>query len=220
MDNRFFHQTNILPVVCFIAILMFASTLLAGKTTLSISWSSNSESDLSGYYVHIGKTSGTYDLNFYTGKNTSYEIEDVETGNIYYIAIRAADYAGNKSAYSDEASVRVPEIIKPPVEEDESKKARLGDKAYVFPNPFQPSEEQLFIRYEILESAQVSIDILDLGLNPVETIIDSQLRQKGIHRDDSWDGRSARGKLVANGVYYCRIRTGADQEIIKVALKK
>jgi fibronectin type 3 domain-containing protein len=84
-------------------------------TSLELSWSANTESDLAGYVVSYGNTSSNYTSSVDVGKVTSYEINNVTTGKTYYVTLTAYDKSGNESADSQEVSVYVPVTTTPPV---------------------------------------------------------------------------------------------------------
>lgn len=77
-------------------------------TSLQVSWNANTESDLTGYRVHIGNTAGNYTSCTDVGKATSYRINNVTQGQTYYIALTAYDTSGNESGYSQEVHAFIP----------------------------------------------------------------------------------------------------------------
>lgn len=90
-------------------ILLSAGNLLAGSATLS--WTApttNSDgtalTDLAGYKVYYGTTSGVYSSNVDAGNVTSYQLTGLTDGATYYFAITAYDTSGNQSAYSSQVS--------------------------------------------------------------------------------------------------------------------
>lgn len=83
-------------------------TLAVGSTPTAsamVSWNSSSESDLAGYKIYYGTSSGTYSSAVNVGKVTTYTVSGLSTGQTYYFAVSALDLAGNESAKSGEASV-------------------------------------------------------------------------------------------------------------------
>ena len=71
---------------------------------LNLAWDPNQESDLAGYRVYYGTSSGEY-INFVDAKSvTSYRLDDLLDGVTYYIALTAYDRAGNESDFSGEVS--------------------------------------------------------------------------------------------------------------------
>ena len=82
----------------------------AGEITLT--WNANSESDLQGYGVFGGDTSGTYNLAgspvAQGAASTSYTWTGLTTGTTYYFTILAQDASGNQSAQATEISFVAP----------------------------------------------------------------------------------------------------------------
>ncbi len=82
-------------------------------------------------------------------------------------------------------------------------------EAYAYPNPFSPSSDRLVrLRYRLEAEGQVTIRILDYGMNLVRRLYDSGSGRG--EREVSWDGISDSGTRVANGPYFYAIQTGAD----------
>ncbi len=64
--------------------------------------------DLAGYRVYYGKTSGLMTNTTPFGTSTSVGITDLEFDTTYYLAVAATDYYGNESNLSDEVSFLLP----------------------------------------------------------------------------------------------------------------
>lgn len=77
-----------------------------------LSWSINTESDLSGYRAYYGTASGGYlqpdGQGVDVGNTTTYTITGLNQGVRYYFVVTAYDYAGNESVYSDEVFKDIP----------------------------------------------------------------------------------------------------------------
>ncbi len=205
--------------------------LLAMKLNLDtaqsviVSWDANSESDLAGYRVYWGDRSGRYQEDVYVGNVTSHRISDLRPDRRYYFAVTAVDHAGNESAFSDEVNITLPPDDDPPDDDDQPQEPSdtsviLSTLVYNFPNPFQVTRETTAIRYELFESAELTIQILDANTNLVKTIIKNQFKREGEHTEDRWDGTNRHGDYVSNGVYFCSIRTKNEQRMIKIALRR
>lgn len=59
--------------------------------------------DLAGYKVYYGISSGNYTVSIDVGNVTTYKIDDLSPGT-YYFAVTAYDTSGNESDYSNEVS--------------------------------------------------------------------------------------------------------------------
>lgn len=91
-----------------------SSTFLLGVTpflhaaSVLLSWGANTESDLAGYEVYYGTSSGQYGAAINVGKVTSYTVSGLNSGTFFF-ALKAYDTSGNRSGFSSEASVTITE---------------------------------------------------------------------------------------------------------------
>ena len=88
--------------------LFFIFPMSAIAASMQISWNANTDSDLAGYKVYYGTTSGTYNANVNVGNVTTHTISDLSTGQTYYVAVTAYDTSANESEYSTEVSASIP----------------------------------------------------------------------------------------------------------------
>lgn len=70
----------------------------------TISWNANTESDLAGYYVYHGTSSGIYPDRVTLGLVTTYQWSGLTGGQTHYFAVAAFDTSLNESAKSAEVS--------------------------------------------------------------------------------------------------------------------
>jgi len=82
---------------------------------LTLAWDANTEADLAGYRIHVGRASRTYTKSFTvprsadpTRKTVAFRVTGLQRGVRYYFAARACDQSGNCSGYSNQVSYRVP----------------------------------------------------------------------------------------------------------------
>ncbi|MFC1990253.1 fibronectin type III domain-containing protein [Chloroflexota bacterium] len=76
-----------------------------GNEQISLTWASNNETDLWGYNVYRGPTSGNYtQINASVVISSTYTDTPLYGGGTYYYAVKAVDLGNNESGYSDEAS--------------------------------------------------------------------------------------------------------------------
>ncbi len=92
--------TAIIFVVCF---LMFGAPSVFGAS-LNLAWNANTETDLAGYRIYYGTSSGNYTSSRETGKVTSSMLSDLTEGTTYYITMSAFDTSQNESQKSAETS--------------------------------------------------------------------------------------------------------------------
>lgn len=97
---------------------------------------------------------------------------------------------------------------------------KLSNKnVYAYPNPFNPDIGPVNIRYSLSGDANVTIEIYDVRGELVTTLIESQLKQKGVEYSEVWNGKNDRGDTVANGVYFYLITTDTGEKAVgKIAV--
>lgn len=217
--NRMMLQQNMSSVLCFLSILILtqSGSLIAGSVI--VSWDANRESDLSGYKIYYGTASRSYREVLDVGSVTSRRITGLQAGLRYFFAVTAYDFSSNESAFSEEVNIVIPDT---PADDSDTEKSEepLQPLVYNFPNPFRVNQQSTSIRYELLESSEVTIEILDVKNNLIKTLVNNVLKTAGVHTEDSWDGMNSDGESVANGVYFCRIRTNGVQRFIKIAVTR
>jgi predicted DNA-binding protein len=97
---------------------------------------------------------------------------------------------------------------------------KLSNKnVYAYPNPFNPEQGYVNIRYSLSKDANVTIKIYDVSGELVSTLIEEQPKEKTIEYSEPWDGRNDRGDIVANGVYFYLITTtNGEKAVGKIAV--
>lgn len=95
-----------LPCLVFVSVFLLAGTSRAEQVALS--WNAPTTytdgtpmTDLTGYKIYYGTSSGNYSNVTDVGNVTSYTVANLATGT-YYFAVTAYDSAGVESAYSNE----------------------------------------------------------------------------------------------------------------------
>ena len=95
---------------------------------------------------------------------------------------------------------------------DGSPRGRPGLPAIVLgsnqPNPFRQTTA---IGFSLENAGRVVLEICDVNGRTITRLLDG-LRPAGASRI-AWDGTDARGRPVSPGVYYCRLRAGADERV-------
>jgi len=90
-------------ILIAIALLLLCFTP-ADAAYLDLAWDANTEPDLAGYRLYYGTASGEYVDSIYVGNITTYRLDGLLEGVMYYIAVTAYDVYGNESDFSDEVS--------------------------------------------------------------------------------------------------------------------
>jgi len=96
--NRYFKHLVMLA-------LGFMPMSAIAEGSINLAWNANNESDLAGYRIYYGLTSGRYANSVFVGNVTSQTINNLSGGVTYYFAVTALDQAGNESQPSSEVSV-------------------------------------------------------------------------------------------------------------------
>ena len=84
------------------------------------------------------------------------------------------------------------------------------------PNPFNP---RTTISFELMNEARVSLAVFDAAGRRVRSLIGGEIRAEGRHAL-SWDGTDDQGRLMAAGVYICRLESGSTVDVTRLALIK
>ncbi len=85
--------------------------VMTGPGYVDLKWDLSNESELAGYNLYYGKTSGRYTRRRSVGKVSSYRLEGLNNGEVYYFAITAYDGQSRESDYSDEVGIVINEPL-------------------------------------------------------------------------------------------------------------
>ena len=85
-----------------------------------------------------------------------------------------------------------------------------------FPNPFNPDTT---IKYDLAESADVTLQIYNVLGQVVRTLVGSEAQNAGRYQI-RWSGMDDRGVSVSSGIYFYRISAGEFQNVRKLMLLK
>ena len=97
----------------FMIALLFPFLIFA--ETITVSWNANTESDLSGYKIYYGTSSGSYDDEVDVGNTTSFSINNLVVGTTYYFVVTAYDFSGNESGFSKEIAFTSQNLSRPTI---------------------------------------------------------------------------------------------------------
>jgi len=75
---------------------------------ITLSWDNNAETDLAGYKVFSGTSSGNYSGSIDVGNWNSCTVSGLQEGTNYYYAAKAYNTAGLESGFSNEVSYKAP----------------------------------------------------------------------------------------------------------------
>ncbi len=115
-------RLGLYTVLAFFALLAAAPADAFAKA-IQLNWSQNSESDVTGYRVRYGTSSGSYTQTVNVGNLRTYRLNNVTNGQSYYFVVIAYNSSGLDSNPSSETRVDVPNSPTPTPTPD----PRLGD---------------------------------------------------------------------------------------------
>ena len=97
-------------------VFSIALTLLAGLAgaqaeNLSLGWSPSSDTNVTGYNIYYGTSSGDYTNKVTIGNILATTISNLTYGTTYYFAVTALNSAGDESDFSNEAKFTFPNIL-------------------------------------------------------------------------------------------------------------
>lgn len=178
----------------------------AGSGTLTLIWNNPNDDDFLGVKIWRS-TAGFQDtINplatvIYDGRGTSFTDSNLKNGSIYYYTARTYD--------------EIPNYSRPIFLKAEPKAVY----AYCYPNPFSPLTGAT-IKTIFPYDTRIDIDIYDVVGNLVIALYKNQpILANDATLTLSWDGRDSKGEMVANGVYYCIIKSLKGDKIVeKVAV--
>jgi hypothetical protein len=90
------------------------SRQISGSSVI-LSWTANTETDLAGYNVYQGTSAGAYGTPNTLGKVITSTVSGLTQGRTYYFAVSARDNASNESGYSSAVSASIPDATAPTV---------------------------------------------------------------------------------------------------------
>ena len=176
---------------------------------LQVTWDPNSETDLAGYNIYRGTSSG------FTPGPGSFVTSTPDTATFdgdwsweagYWYKVAAVDIHGNESVFA----LLAPDML---TGDDPMPLPDVTFLAQNFPNPFNPITT---IAFGIKESGYVSLRIYDAAGRLVTTLVDES-RPAGRYTTE-WNGRGADGRAVSSGVYFYRLNMGEFKETKKMIL--
>jgi hypothetical protein len=177
---------------------------------LLITWSPNTESDLSHYAVHRGMTEGFVpDVGNRIGEPTDTFFVDTsfdpQVDNYYKVS--AWDIHGNESPYSLLRPDEITGVAHPPPA------PTVTALEQNVPNPFNP---YTVIRFSVAEPGWVVLRIFDVAGRPVKTLVEG--RRESDRYQVTWEGHDDNGEVVASGVYLYSLEAPGYAETKKMVL--
>ena len=131
--------------LCLMMVWLWIPITNAGAASVEVSWRRNAESDLAGYEVRYGTTSGLHTNRLDAGLKTTQKISGLNPNQTYYFVVHAYNRAGLRSPPSAEIPYRLPP---PPNREPEgwitspakSISIKAGQSVYFSANGMDPDQ--------------------------------------------------------------------------------
>ncbi len=178
------------PTVVPVELIAFNANIQ--KRYVKLNWATSTEINNYGFDVERKTDKSHYKkIGFVTGNSTSTKVnhyqyvDNLTSPGKYYYRLKQINHDGSYT-YSKDVSVTL----------------TLTNTAYLsqnYPNPFNSSTQ---ISFQLSGSHKVILTIFDLLGNPVQTLVNKELRQ-GKHTLN-WDGNDDNNQLISSGCYiYC-----------------
>jgi hypothetical protein len=135
-------------------------------------------------------------------------IESFLPGQVYYLALKTQDEAGNLSPISNTTSAMASSTSSVPTPGPGHIQLLQNS-----PNPFNPNT---VIRFVLKRGEKIRLSIYDPAGRRIRVLMDEYLGA-GEYRVD-WNGRSSGGNHVASGVYYARLFSSSSEQTIKMTM--
>ncbi len=193
----------------------------ASDTGISLSWTTESESNLLGYNIYRNSVAELDDAlminpKLIMGTNTSNEHiytytdgENLEIETEYCYWIQSREYDGNTMFFGP---VKV-KTSGSPVEPDDIN-LKTGIKA-VYPNPFNPNTT---VSFDLAVNLKADISVYNVKGQLIKELYKGELTA-GNHKV-SWNGTDYMGNECASGVYCVRLKAGKHTTMEKIMLLK
>lgn len=103
-------QRCISRAAALLTVWLLAVAPVAAQTSVTLAWNANTESDIAGYALSYGTTSGNWPTAVDVGNVTQYTLNNLTRGTTYYFVLRAYNTDGLYSGPSAEIYAQIPYI--------------------------------------------------------------------------------------------------------------
>jgi len=173
-----------------------------------VSWLPSIDDDFQYYNLEKDSDETFQNAQSFNTAQNSFTDSDVEDGMMYFYRIRAADYSGNWSDYSEIVQLST-------LSNDNTNVAERFMLHQNYPNPFNPMTT---LRYDIPEDAFVKFKVFDMSGNAVKTLVNKTMISG--FKSIRWDATNNLGQPVSAGVYLYTIEAGEFRQTKKMILLK
>lgn len=195
----------------------------ATNHSITINWTTQSESNLVGYNIFRGETdllSSSTKITFDAIPATNSQIpinysfaDDMVIEEItYYYWLQTLEY--NNSEFFGPVSAMLDNTD----DDNGINEIVLGNDIYAnYPNPFNPSTT---ISYSIAQASDVTIDVFNIKGQRINRLFSGYVQDVNKKRSIIWDGNDSAGNHVASGIYFAQIKTTSFSKTTKMLLTK
>ncbi|MEW6618009.1 MAG: Ig-like domain-containing protein [bacterium] len=147
-------------------------------------WIDNSETNIRMINFDSNKSQKTFE-----GNNLTATLKNPLSAGLHEVKVWVCDKAGNSAATASTTFTvsNEPGII----------------DLINYPNPFS-TDEKTIIKYTLGRDSRVTINIYDISLEWMISLIEDADRTTGTHKEN-WYGQNAIGEKLPNGVYICEL---------------
>lgn len=192
--------------------------------SISIHWTTHSESNLIGYHIHRAETNLlatatkiTFNvipaINSQLTSDYSYDDDgELEAQITYYYWLQSINYSNYE--FFGPISAKIDNLQ----EENPIEELILGNNLYSnYPNPFNPTTT---ISYSLAEPSNVSIDVFNIKGQKIKKLFFAYVQEVNVKHNIVWDGTDSVGNGVTSGIYFAKIKTASFTKTTKMLLSK
>jgi poly-gamma-glutamate synthesis protein (capsule biosynthesis protein) len=144
---------------------------------------------------------------YHTGSNIPYP------NNYYYMQVKTS---GNDNNIDIKYTVTSFEQITSDIDENRAENPLISDDINIYPNPFNPYNEQVRIKFNLNKKEKVTVSIYNINGQKIK-ITANNFFPKG-YNIITWNGTSDNKSIVNPGIYFIKIETQNDSKVIKCVI--
>jgi len=190
---------------------------LTGSQTVSLAWTTESESSLRGFNIYRSENNNTVDAiavspmiaanNTSSASNYSFTDDEVSVNNTYYYWVVSTEQNGHNEWYGP-CNITVNGSVTPQVP--------TSTELYkAYPNPINTNRANLNIECKVGTEETAMLTIYNVKGQSVKTYN----LNSGVH-NVQWDGKDLNGNRCSSGVYFYRLEVNGFTEVKRMTLLK
>lgn len=176
--------------------------------SISINWTTQSESNLIGYHIHRAETANLESavningtiipaLNSPLVNNYDFNDDEIEDQTTYYYWLQSVEFTNSNFYGPIKVSIDFSD------EDNNIEDILLGNKLFSnYPNPFNPSTT---ISFSLAEPKDITIEIFNLKGQKIKTIFSGYVSEINVKHNVVWNGDDNKGNKVSSGIYFAKV---------------